>query len=246
MSFLRPEYALAVGLAIAVVLFFPVTRHLRENEKRTYYILQLITLTGAVVGAKLSMLIGDHGWPFVPLQQDWQAVFFSGRSITGALILGFLAAEVAKPLLGYELPPNDRFATILPFSFAIGRFGCWLSGCCRGLPWDGPCAITGADGIARHPAQLYELFFQLAVGLTFVVLLRRGLLFGRLFSVYLIVYGAFRFGTEFVRDTPKLLGSYSAYQVLCLVMVLLGGVFLIKRTYWRPKSWPEPLRTVTA
>ena len=53
--------------------------------------------------------------------RDWHEILLSGRSVTGALILGFLAAEAAKPLLGYSMPPNDRFATLLPFSFAIGR-----------------------------------------------------------------------------------------------------------------------------
>jgi phosphatidylglycerol:prolipoprotein diacylglycerol transferase len=236
MSLFRPEYALSVGLAVAVALFFPVAKHLRGDQRKSYYTLQTITLLGAVLGAKLSVLLGDYGWPFVPMS-DWHAILLSGRSVTGALILGFLAAEGAKPLLGYKIPPNDRFATLLPFTFAIGRIGCLTTGCCRGIPWHGPWAITYADGIPRHPTQAYELLFQLAVGLVFIALLRRGLLFGRLFSVYLIAYGAFRFGIEFLRETPKTWGALSAYQGLCLVMIALGAAFLLKRTLRPPEAW---------
>lgn len=244
MSLFRPEYAISVGVAVALALLFPVTKHLRGGERRSYYTLQTITLIGAVAGAKLSVLLGDYDWPFVPMR-DWHQILVSGRSVTGALILGFLAAETAKPLLGYRLPPNDRFATLLPFSCAIGRVGCLLTGCCRGIPWNGPWAITYSDGIPRHPAAAYELLFQLAVGLTFLALLRRGRLHGRLFSVYLIAYGAFRFGIEFVRETPKTWGPISAYQGLSLVMIALGTAFLVKRTFWPPEAWqssgPAPL-----
>jgi phosphatidylglycerol:prolipoprotein diacylglycerol transferase len=238
MSWFRPEYALSVGVAVAIAVFFPVAKHLRSDERKSYYTLQTITLLGAVLGAKLSVLLGDYGWPFVPLT-DWHAVLLSGRSVTGALILGFLAAEGAKPLLGYTLPPNDRFATVLPFTFAVGRIGCLTAGCCRGIPWHGPWAITYADGIPRHPTQAYELLFQLVAGLIFLVLLRRGVLFGRLFSVYLIAYGAFRFGNEFLRETPKTFGGFSAYQGLCLVMIALGAAFLVKRTVRPPASWKD-------
>lgn len=236
MSWFRPEYALSVGLAVAIALFFPVAKHLRGDDRKSYYVLQTITLLGAVLGAKLSVLLGDYGWPLVPIT-DWHTVLLSGRSVTGALILGFLAAEGAKPLLGYEIPPNDRFATLLPFTFAIGRVGCLATGCCRGIAWHGPWAVTYSDGIPRHPTQAYELLFQLIVGLSFIVLLRRGLLFGRLFSVYLIAYGGFRFGIEFLRETPKTFGGLSAYQGLCFVMIALGAAFLIKRTFWPSEAW---------
>lgn len=234
MTAFRPEYVLFAGLGLALALLFPVTKHLRKREQRqSYYTLQIITLVGAVVGAKLSVLLGDHGWPFVPIS-DWGAVLLSGRSVTGALILGFAAAEAAKPLMGYTLPPNDRFATLLCFSLAIGRLGCLAAGCCRGIPWDGPWAIHG-----RHPIPVYEILFLVATGGAFLFLLRRGLLFGRLFSVYLIVYGVFRFLTEPLRETPKLFGTFSGYQLLCLVMILLGAAFLVKRTLRPPAAWKE-------
>ncbi len=239
MNFLHPAYLLFVGLAVLIALAFPVTKHLREEHlRRQYYFLQGVTLLGAVAGAKLSVLIGDYDWPWVTVN-DWRSVLWSGRSITGALILGFLCAELAKPLIGYPMPPNDRFAALLPFTIATGRVGCLITGCCRGLPYDGWCAIRGTDGIPRYPAQIFEIIFQLAIGVLFLLLVKEGRLFGRLFSLYLVVYGVFRFLTEFIRDTPKFFGNYSGYQLLALLMIGLGAAFFLKRTLAPPPGWNE-------
>ncbi len=226
---LRVGYAVPVACAILLALGFPSARGVREGEaRRTYRWLQLCTLGGAVVGAKLAALWGDLGWPW-----SFSDVFTVGRSVTGGLLGGFLTAEGCKPLFHYREPPNDRFAAVLPFSLAIGRVGCFVEGCCAGRPWSGPWALPDDKGVMRHPAQLYEIFFQLAVGLLFVFMLRRNKMRGRLFALYLVIYGSFRFLTEFVRDTPRLDMGLSRYQLLALVMIFIGGGWGLRRT------WPE-------
>jgi prolipoprotein diacylglyceryltransferase len=239
MNLFRPGYLLFVGVGVLLALAFPVTRHIRdEHLRRQYYLMQVITLIGAVFGAKLSVLIGDYHWPWVPVA-DWQNVLSSGRSITGALIFGFLFAEIAKPIVRYTMPPNDRFAALLPFTIGIGRVGCLMAGCCRGLPYNGWGSMSGADGIPRYPTQLIEIIFQLAIGIFFIIAVKRKWLFGRLFSFYLIAYGVFRFLTEFIRDTPKSFGGYSGYQLLSVVMVILGSAFFLKRTFAPPAGWGD-------
>ena len=157
-------YGVLMVMSVVLLLLTPTTKQFTRSEDRgRYYTMQAITALGAAAGAKLGVLFGDALWPLRPFD-DWSALLASGRSIAGALLFGFLAVEAAKPLLRYDIPPNDRFAVMLPFSIAIGRIGCLVAGCCRGAPWDGPLAITYADGIPRHPAQLYEALFQLAAG----------------------------------------------------------------------------------
>jgi prolipoprotein diacylglyceryltransferase len=170
------------------------------------------------------MLMGDLGWPVTPLAGGWYEVLHSGRSITGGLLGGFLAAEAAKPLVGYNAPPNDAFAAKLPFSIALGRIGCLFGGCCRGIPQAGPLSITYSDGVPRFPAQLAELVFQLAIGVTFVWMVRRRVLAGRVFALYLIVYGLFRFVTEPLRETPKPLAGLSVYQALAVSLAARSTV----------------------
>ncbi|MFM5917975.1 MAG: prolipoprotein diacylglyceryl transferase, partial [Novosphingobium sp.] len=146
-----------------------------------------------------------------------------------ALLFGFIVAEACKPLLGYRLPPNDRFAVILPFSIATGRLGCWFTGCCLGVPMQGGIAMIAADGVSRYPAALVEAAFNVIAGLGGMLLLRRGMLQGRLFALYLVVYGVFRALTEELRVTEKVFAGYSAYQWLSLAMIIAGAIALYAR-----------------
>lgn len=226
-----------VLLSLALTLAFPLTKHFSDGrDKRRYWTVQVIAFVAALIGAKAAVVFGDALWPLKPFH-DWHALFVSGRSIAGALLLGFLAAEAAKPLLDYDIPPNDRFAMILPFSIGIGRIGCLLAGCCRGLPYDGPLAITYDDGIPRHPAPLYEMLFHFMIGFLLIRLWRRQILFGRLFALYLASYGAFRFVSEFWRETAKPFGGLSAYQWIALAMIVAGSVAILMRTVREPESW---------
>lgn len=223
-------YPTLVTASLALLFVFPSSKRIADRRDRlVYWGLQVVTLLGAIAGAKLAMLAGDLGWPVVPLA-SWRTFVWSGRSITGGLIGGFLAAEAAKPLVGWTLPPNDHFAAKLPFSVALGRVGCLLGGCCRGLPHDGPLSVVYDDGVPRWPAPVFEIAFQIAAGLLFVRLVRRGQLGGRVFALYMMLYGVFRFATEPLRETPKSLGALSVYQALAVVMVLLGAASFVARS----------------
>jgi phosphatidylglycerol---prolipoprotein diacylglyceryl transferase len=230
-------YALMVVLGFALTLAFPLTRHFHDpRDRRRYYSLQAITAICALIGAKLAVLFGDALWPMEEFH-DWGALLGGGRSLAGALLFGFLGAEAAKPLLRYDIPPNDRFAIVLPFSVGIGRIGCLIVGCCRGVPFDGAWAITYGDGIPRHPVPVYEMLFHWGMGFVLIALWRRQVLFGRLFALYLASYGLFRFLTEFIRETPKAFGELSAYQVMSLMMIVAGIVAIVARTWHQPASW---------
>jgi phosphatidylglycerol:prolipoprotein diacylglycerol transferase len=221
-------YAGMVLLGAALLLAFQPAKVYEPGQRRQYWRLQLITLFGALLGAKFAALVGDTLWP-VQAFPGWTNLLLSGRSIVGALLFGFVTAEVAKPLLGYTQPPNDRFAVLLPFSLATGRLGCWMAGCCLGVEMHGPLGVVGRDGIERFPAALVEMAFHLLAGATLIWLLRRGRRPGRLFALYLIAYGLFRFATEFLRVTPKAWEGWSAYQWFALMLVAAGLVSLYLR-----------------
>ena len=238
-SALQLAYAGMVLLGIVLLLAFRPARHYRSHERAQYWRLQAITLVAALVGAKFAVLVGDELWPLRPFH-EWQQLLLSGRSIVGALLFGFLAAEAAKPLLRYPLPPNDRFAMLLPFSIATGRIGCWLTGCCLGVESHGPFAVVGRDGVPRIPAAPIEFAFHVAAGIALIALWRRKRLAGRLFAAYLVAYGVFRFVSEAWRVTPKAFAGLSAYQWIALAMVAAGAVALVVRRAGVPVMVPQP------
>ncbi len=217
MAAIEPYYAISLIFAVLLVVFFPLTRGWKSRaEKRKYYQIQLITFLGALLGAKLAVLLGDGLWPIKPFS-DWAALLLSGRSIVGALLFGFIFAELAKPIFRYNRPPNDRFALVLPFSIAIGRIGCWLSGCCLGLDLNPPLGPFD-----RHPIALYEIVFYVLIGTLMIRAYQARRLQGQLFAVFMVAYGTFRFVCEIVRATEKAFLGLSGYQLLALALIIAG------------------------
>jgi phosphatidylglycerol---prolipoprotein diacylglyceryl transferase len=234
---IHESYAALMLVGFSLLFLFPATRNFTDRrDKQRYYTMQMITAAGAVIGAKIAVVLGDALWPLKPFH-DWWALLASGKSIVGALLFGFIAVEIAKPLMRYDIPPNDRFAIVLPFSIGIGRIGCLIAGCCRGLPHDGPLSIAYGDGILRYPSQLYETVFHFAAGYALLQLWKRQIFFGRLFALYLVAYGVFRFFSEFLRETAKPYAGLSAYQLMCIAMVVAGGIALLARSIHQPQSW---------
>jgi phosphatidylglycerol---prolipoprotein diacylglyceryl transferase len=218
---LHAGYSALVLLGVGMTLAFPVTRGLDQYERRNYVRIQIATLAGALLGSKLAVIVGDGLWPLQPMP-DWHNIVFSGRSIVGALLFGFITAEICKPLMHYTQAPNDRFAMVLPFSIGVGRIGCLISGCCAGIAWDGPLATIGVDGVQRFPSQLLEIVFQLSCGALLASFWKAKILPGRLFALYMILYGSFRFVSENWRVTMKVFGGFSAYQWMAVMLVMCG------------------------
>ena len=94
------------------------------------------------------------------------AYLMGGKTIVGALVLGLIAVELMKRYIGVRQSTGDLYAIPLALGIAIGRIGCFLTGLSDntyGTPTTLPWAINFGDGIPRHPTQLYEIAFLLAV-----------------------------------------------------------------------------------
>ena len=88
------------------------------------------------------------------------------------------------------------------------------------MPW----AVDFGDGVHRHPTQIYESLFHLAMAILLWHLLRRGLLRWQRLKLYLIAYCLFRFATEFIRPEPRVIGGLTAYQWGAIAMAAMLGV----------------------
>ncbi len=118
---------------------------------------------------------------------------------------------ISKRVLGYDLSTGDYYAAAIPLALAIGRIGCFLAelplGTPTSLPWGMTVSPEAAAAFPRcpgcggpmHPSMLYEIGFHAAA---FALIWRRSPLLpirGDTLKLYLLAYGLFRFGVEFVR-----------------------------------------------
>lgn len=212
-----------VGVVVTALLWSRAAR--RDARLPVVY---LAALLGALVGAKIVYLFAE-GWNDLGRSDTWLRLA-TGKSVVGSLLFGYLAVELAKRALGYTAPTGDWFALVAPVGIGLGRLGCWTHGCCLGreigAAW---YAIPDAAGVPRWPAVPLELGFN-AVALLVALGLRWGrVLPGQHFHLYLIGYGLFRFGHEFVRATPRVVGPFSGYHFAALAVVVLGVIRYVQR-----------------
>ena len=222
-------WLMLAGIFVGIVYW---SRVARQDERLV--MIYIAALAGAFLGAKL-VYLGAEGWLHWHDPHRW-VILATGKSITGALLGGYLAVEITKQLLRYHGVTGDWFAVIVPVGIMLGRIGCMIQGCCLGRICEANWyTINDVHGLPRWPASQVEFLFN-AVMLGVILLLRWGRIApGQLFHIYLMAYGLFRFFHEFLRDTPAIVGPFSGYQFAALAVAGLGAAgFRLRQQSTKP------------
>jgi phosphatidylglycerol:prolipoprotein diacylglycerol transferase len=144
--------------------------------------------------ALLSGLLGAKLWYIALNPTSWRHAPQEGWCIQGALVGATASGAIAVTLL--HLPLGALLDVTSPglfFGMAVGRLGCFLTGCCAGRPTASRFGVWSSDrqiGARRIPTQLMESMTALVIGLvaTFVLLHERfgvpGLLFVAAMAAY--------------------------------------------------------------
>lgn len=184
--------------------------------------LLLGALIGGTLGAKLPYVIADPEGAISGL-----AWLRDGRTITWGLVGGYFGVELAKLLASVKGKTGDGFAVPVAVSIAVGRLACFYGGCCFGSPTDLPWGVDFGDGLARHPNQLYEVAFHLAMAGVLVWIGRREWLRTQRIKVYIIAYMCFRFGSEAWRPEPEVALGLTFYQLSAAAFAVLFALLYL-------------------
>jgi phosphatidylglycerol---prolipoprotein diacylglyceryl transferase len=176
-------------------------------------------LVGALVGAKVLVLLQHIDL----LGQNWRQfilLFLQGKTVVGAMLGGLIGVEWTKRWIGLKQSTGDVFVYPLIIGTAIGRVGCFLTGLSDrtyGTPTRLPWGVDFGDGVLRHPTQLYEIGFLIALLVGLKVFSRPSWESGDRFKVYMMAYLWFRFLIDFIKpDFHGFLGI-TAIQMACLL-----------------------------
>lgn len=197
------------------------------------------TLIGALVGSKLLFIIVSlpqiiEYKPSLLALLSGGFVFFGGV-FGGALGLWIYCKQFKMSMAQFL----EIYTTVLPLAHAFGRVGCFFSGCCYGVAYDGPLcytyhtalAETTPIGVPLLPIQLIEAAFLLVLfAILLIVYLRSKDKVGKTTPLYLLLYAVLRFILEFFRgDRERGIFLLSTSQWICIVILcVLAG--------WRWKS----------
>ena len=184
---------------------------------------------GAAVGSKVLAWLESarHYWA----ERHNLVVIMGGKTIVGGLLGGWAGVEIVKKRLGIAHSTGDVFVFPLILGMAIGRVGCFLTGLpdhTYGVHTSLPWGVDFGDG-PRHPAQLYEIVFLLALGLALLPRVRLVAFNGELFRLFMLGYLSFRFAVEFLKPSDKPLFGLSAIQVACAIGAVLCAQSLRRR-----------------
>lgn len=214
------SFFVILGLLAAVGLYFLNTRG--KPVGNNGLVIAASALVGGIIGSKLPIWIAN-----LPrmLADPSVASVLSGRTIVGGIIGGWLAVWLVKRRLGITTRLGNYLVPSLALGIAIGRVGCFLTGCCYGVQTSLPWGVDFGDHLMRHPTQLYEAAFAALLFVIAQVTLERWEP-GRLFRACLAVYFTWRFAMEFIRVNPTLALGLTYYQVAAAGVVALALVRL--------------------
>lgn len=231
------------GFMLAVSFFIGIVLAGKRAEKRgvkkeIIYDLSIILIIAAVVGSRALYILThrEHYHGIVDIIALWQG----GATYYGGLALAVIGAVI---YLRKKDVPFFKVADICSPSIALGvfitRIGCFLSGCCFGVPTESgfglvfpPNCPAGNTftGVHIHPTQLYASFAGLVVFVALILLSRRKMFDGYTFGFLCILYGAARFAVDFYRYYEEyaffFLGYLTVSQILSIFLMLTGFLIL--------------------
>lgn len=151
----------ALGIAVALVVQSAILAREAVPVGESLMV-SLIALVSGLLGAKVWYAILHPG--------PWRKAILGGWAVDGFLVVASVVAVAA--LIALELPVGGYLDATAPgifFAVAIGRLGCFFTGCCAGRCTNSRWGVWSFDrdsriGARRIPTQLLESAAGLVIG----------------------------------------------------------------------------------
>jgi phosphatidylglycerol:prolipoprotein diacylglycerol transferase len=207
------------------------------------YDLSLSVFIGGLVGARLFYVIQYWGVRVHSLGEVFR-VWEGGIVLYGSIIGGTATFFLYRALRPFPLGPFlDVVAPALALGVAIGRFGCFLNGCCFGdvchlpwavsfpqpsPPWQAHVAAQlippdAAYSLPVHPTQLYSVADGLVLMLLLLAYFPLRKRDGEVMALLMMTYPVTRVLIEYLRsDESVFLAGMTISQNISLVLLGCG------------------------
>lgn len=257
-SFQIHSYGLLLAVAFLVSIQFFVSRGRRRGlTEESLHSVALVLLILAIVGGR-GLFVLTHWAEYARDPLAILRLWEGGLMLYGGYVLAIAGGIAYVRRAGLPLwKVADSAAPAMALGIGIGRIGCFLNGCCFGLPthadWGvrfpaGSYSTFVFPGETLHPSQLYLAGSGVLLCLALVALDRKPHFDGWLFWVGVGGDAVLRFLVDFTRyyDATSFLGnvgnlSFNINQVLSAF--LLATALVMLRVLQRRPADPAPAPT---
>ena len=218
----------------------------RGLDGRSLDRLVLSVMAGVVIGGRLGFVL-QH--PQALLADPWFAfrVWEGGMAFFGGLAGVLLAIAWTARCLGIRLlEVTDVGVFPAALGLGLGRVANFINAELVGVPTGGGWGVVfpSVDPLPRHPSQLYEaashfLMFALLLTAARRCKNRDSRHAGRISALFLLLYGGFRFVTDFYREDDVFLGPFSTGQWASLLVFLIGTLLWVRLRRCPAERTPE-------
>ncbi len=246
-------YSYGVMIAIGAALgYFYVSRNAKKElgiSTDKIQTLAIYIIAAAFIGGKFLFYLENPGYYFNPPSNMLKG-FRTGFVFYGSLLFVIPTAiwYFRKNKLPV-LPMLDIIAVAGTIIHAFGRLGCFLAGCCYGIPTEGPLGVTYTHeaskaplNVALHPTQLYSITLILTIMVILLMFKRHKRFEGQLFFIYIMLYALGRGVIEIFRGDEARgyiidnVLSHSQFISLVLISVVLYFYVRLQKKASRKKN----------
>jgi phosphatidylglycerol:prolipoprotein diacylglycerol transferase len=216
------------ALGGSLVAFFALKG--KTGLARAWIVVGLMVV-GAFFGAHLAHWLLHPGL-YRPEPQSILIFWMDGHNLFGGLAFCTLLLLILSRIVP-AIPfwsTADAFALGTPLGLFFARIGCYLKGCCWGIPIQEGHPFHGLSVkllknqlLVLHPVQLYSAAAAIAIFFILLVVRGRQKTPGLLAVLFVLLYACARFFLEFFRgDTRAVFAGLTLYQGICVGLFLIG------------------------
>lgn len=195
---------IVTGILIANLIALYIAKK-SNTDHNDFIILECYGVLGGFLGAKILYLLTVL--KYIDFSRIFEKEYFlslmqGGFVFYGGLIGGLAVVLCAGRFQKIETVKYIRtYICLLPLIHGFGRIGCFMAGCCYGVPYHGKISVVFPEnsfapaGVELFPVQLVEACLLIALSILLIFLQVR-FEFKYNLELYLLIYAIIRFVLE--------------------------------------------------
>ncbi len=211
-SFNYYGFLLIFSIFVGIIYIYYFMRKEKYNKKDLLlYFLMLMFFT-LVLGKMFTLLVSPNN----------DNILTVGFSSYGGLIGVISSAIIFEKIIPMDNKLIKYSIISLPLIYSISKIGCFIAGCCHGIPYNGPFNVIYTEGfnIPVFPVQIIETI------VFFILFIVCHLLKNNKYVIYITVLlcALFKFLLDFLRY-EHINKAITANQIFSIILII--GIFIV-------------------